>query len=138
MNERFAEEVARLDDELYRFETAVATAGPRDGADAAPALPEALARLAALRTADADGLGERFADAAAAVLGTDAVRLYRAAPDGDYADVSDDPPLPGVAARCRPAIRCCARPGRPAAAERAPRRSPSRCRPAAGRGAAGT
>ncbi|MFO1209990.1 MAG: hypothetical protein U1E40_12330 [Amaricoccus sp.] len=98
VNDLFAQEVARLDDELYRFETAVATAGPRDGADAAPTLPEALARLAALRTADAAGLGERFAAAAAAVLRTDAVRLFRAAPDGSYADVSAAPPLPGLAA----------------------------------------
>ncbi|MFO1144210.1 MAG: hypothetical protein U1E59_17895 [Amaricoccus sp.] len=98
VNDLFAQEVARLDDELYRFETAVATAGSAEAADTAPTLPEALARLAALRTADAAGLGERFAAAAAAVLRTDTVRLFRAAPDGGYADVSSAPPLPGIAA----------------------------------------
>jgi hypothetical protein len=101
-NERFAEEVARLDDELYRFETAIATTGPGPAAGGEAGVPEALARLAALRTAAADTLGPGFAEAAAAVLGEAPVRLYRAVAKGDYADVSDAPPLGGLAPRLGP------------------------------------
>ncbi len=98
-NERFAEEVARLDDELYRFETAVATAtvSPGEGPAARPGMPEALQRLAALRAAAPESLGARFAEAAGAVLDGSPARLYRAAADGSYVDSRGAPPLPGLA-----------------------------------------
>jgi hypothetical protein len=98
-NERFAEEVARLDEELYRYETAVATASPREDATPASGVPEALARLAALRTASPDALGLRFTEAAQAVLGAAPIRLYRVTAEGDYADLADAPALPGAPPR---------------------------------------
>jgi hypothetical protein len=87
VNDRFAAEVARLDDELWRFEMRTAIDGGV-ALDAAAAgggpVRHALARLAMLRSARPEQLGARFAVAAEALIGTVPVRLLGVGADGPF------------------------------------------------------
>ncbi len=93
MNERFAEEIARLDEDLQEFEISAAIASPSVPPNspeyARPSLP-ALSSLAALRVAPRTQIGKRFAACAEQLLHCDRARLYGAATDGGFRIVSRD------------------------------------------------
>jgi hypothetical protein len=107
VNECFAEEVAKLDDELWQFEIAVAVS-PGVGAESVNAVStkccatEALVRLAALRAARPSEVGRRFAASAAALLEGIPVRLFRCTQNGGFVDVSPGPSLPGFGPEVHP------------------------------------
>ena len=107
VNECFAEEVAKLDDELWQFEIAVAVS-PGVGAEPVNIAPlkfsatEALVRLAALRAARPSEVGRRFAASAAALLEDIPVRLFRCTPNGGFADICLGPSLPGFGSEVHP------------------------------------
>jgi hypothetical protein len=87
VNDRFAAEVARLDDELWRFEMRTAIDGgaaPDAAAAGGGPVRHALARLAALRSGRPEQLGARFAVAAEALLGPVPVRLLGVGADGPF------------------------------------------------------
>jgi hypothetical protein len=91
MNERFAEEIARLDEDLQGFEISAAIASPSEppsSHDHANTPPPALSSLAALRAAARTQIGERFAACAEQLLHCDRARLYGAAADGGFRIVS--------------------------------------------------
>jgi hypothetical protein len=107
VNECFAEEVAKLDEELWQFEITVAVS-PNVGAESVNTVPakfsaiEALVRLAALRAAGPAEVGRRFAASTAALLGDMPVRLFRCNQNGGFVDVSPGPSLPGFGSEVHP------------------------------------
>ena len=99
VNDCIAEEVARLDEELWQFENAAAVstgiaAETKDTASANFAASEALVKLAALRSARPTEVGRRFAASAAAFFGETPVRLFRCTKNGGFLDVSPGHSLP--------------------------------------------
>jgi hypothetical protein len=112
VNDSFAEEVARLDDELWRFELSAAIAahgapdrvacGSEDAQSATATVAQTLTRLAELRASGPAEVGVRFAECARAVLGDAAVRLFRATGSGGYSDVSPGAPLGSLSSTLPP------------------------------------
>jgi hypothetical protein len=107
VNDCIAEEVARMDDELWQFEVAVAVSpsvgtAPVSTVSAKPAAIEALVRLAALRAARPSEIGRRFAASAAALLEDTPVRLFRRTQNGGFVDVSPGRSLPGFGPKVQP------------------------------------
>lgn len=87
VNERFATEITRLDDQLWRFEMRTAIEGGATPDPSGAPVRQALARLAALRVARPEEIGARLAIASEALLGPASVRLIRSGADGLF-DVS--------------------------------------------------
>lgn len=107
VNERFAEEVAKLDNELWQFEIAVAVspgigAEPVNPVSAKSSAIKALVRLAALRSARPSEVGHRFAASAAALFEDMPVRLFRRTQNGGFVDVCPGPSLPGFGLEVHP------------------------------------
>ncbi len=100
VNEQIAEEVARLDDELWQFEIervvdrAVDAHSCAGVVRAAPA--PGLARLAALRAASPSEIGSRFAAGTTALLGAAEARLFRSEGSRGFVDITPGQAIPAL------------------------------------------